>query len=389
MTRATPLGRQVAIAGVHLTKQARSLPDRSSFDVCHEAVTGALADAGLTAADVDGWAVDWPGPSGQPYESGSWAKFAGANAGYTTSGVADSSGVRGVLKAAAAISAGLCDVAVIGGGRAGIASSAGMVGADLGLEFVDLWGATSVPRFALVASQHMHRFGTTSEQLALVAAGIRNYGSRNPEAVMYGKGPYSVEDVLASRVVATPFHLLDICIMAEGGAAVVLTTLERARDLKQKPVVLLGGGLEYVDAPQVEVPIWERVGHLGAAAARRCFDTAGVTIDDVDVLNIYDPNSFEVIRQFETLGLCAEGEGGAYAQTGAFSLDGKLPTNTDGGLLSFTWLYTQQTTVKVIESVRQIRGTARNQVPGVNVAVATNGGSATGQYACAAFGRDS
>jgi acetyl-CoA acetyltransferase len=380
--------RKVAVAGVYLTRQARSLYGRTSFDVTLEAVTGALDDAGLTFGDVDGVAVDWNGPGGQADESGSWTPFVGHNLAYTTSSIADSSGVRGVLKAAAAVASGLCDVAVVGGGRAGTSAGAGMVGADLGLEFVDLWGATSVPRFALVAARHMARFGTKPEQLARVAATIRNHGHVNPEAVMFGKGPYTPEDVLASRLVSTPFHLLDVCIMSEGGAAVVLTTLERARDLRRPPVVLLGGGLEYASAPQVEVPTWERVGRLGASAARRCFSAASIGVADIDVLNVYDPNSFEVIRQFEALGLCGEGEGGGYVDEGRFSLDGPLPTNTDGGLLSFTWLYTQQTTVKVVESVRQIRGTAVNQVDGAEVAVATNGGSATGQYACAAFGAD-
>lgn len=380
--------REVAIAGVYLTEQARSLPGRTSFDVSMEAVTGALDDAGLTFDDVDGAAVDWSGPGGQADESGSWAPFVGHNLAYTTSSIADSSGVRGVLKAAAAVASGLCDVAVVGGGRAGRPAGTGMVGADLGLEFVDLWGATSVPRFALVAARHMARFGTKPEQLARVAATIRNHGHVNPEAVMFGKGPYVPEDVLASRLVSTPFHLLDVCIMSEGGAAVVLTTRERAKDLRQPPVVLLGGGLEYVSGPQVEVPTWERVGRLGAGAARRCFAAAGIGVGDIDVLNVYDPNSFEVIRQFEVLGLCGEGDGGGYVDDGGFGLGGSLPTNTDGGLLAFTWLYTQQTTVKVVESVRQIRGTAVNQVEGAEVAVATNGGSATGQYACAAFGAD-
>ena len=378
-------GRDVAICGLYLTEQARSLPGRTSFDVTLEAVRGALADAGLGPADVDGAAIDWSGPGGQDDESGSWAELFGHNLAYTTSSIADSSGARGVLKAAAAIGSGLCDTVVVGGGRAGGTRGAGMVGAEIGLEFVDVWGATSVPRFALVAQRHMDRFGTHPGQLASVAATIRNNGHRNPEAVMYGKGPYTAADVLASPMVSSPFHLLDVCIMSEGGAAVVLTTVERARDLRLPPVVILGGALEYVAAPQVEVPTWERTGRLGADAARRCFGSAGIGIGDVDVLNVYDPNSFEVIRQFEVLGLCGEGEGGDYVDTGAFGPDGPLPTNTDGGLLSFTWLYTQQTTVKVIESARQVRGTAVNQVAGAAIAVATNGGSATGQFACLAL----
>lgn len=380
----------VVIAGVHATRQARRLPGLTSMDVTVGAVNGALQDAGLTWEEVDGWAVDWPGPTGQPYESGCWAKYAGANARYVTSNVADSSGVRGVLKAAAAIETGLCDVAVVGGGVAGVrAPRAGgpLVGAELGMEFVDRWGAASIPRFALVAQRHMHSFGTTPEQLAQAAATVRNHGHANPEAVMFGKGPYSIEQILASPMISSPFHLLDVCILAEGGAAVVLARKDRARDLRAAPISIIGGALEYVDAPQVELPTWERTGRLGTHAAARAFGMAGVRPYETDVFNVYDPNSFEIVRHIEALGLCGEGEGGPYVASGAIGLDGATPVNTDGGLLSYTWLFTQQTTLKIVESVRQLRGTARNQIADVEIAVATNGGAATGQYGCAIMAR--
>jgi acetyl-CoA acetyltransferase len=242
------------------------------------------------------------------------------------------------MRAAAAISYGICDVAVVGGGRAGVQATSGsnapLSGASLGREFLDVWAASSLLRFALVAQRHMQLFGTTSGQLARIAAGIRNNGHVNPEAVMFGKGPYTVADVLASRLVTTPFHLLDICIMSEGGAAVVLTAADRAPDLRHRPVAILGGSAEYVDAPQPDVPTYERVGRVGAGAARRALASAEVDVHDIDVFGLYDPNSFEVLRQFELLGLCEEGEGGAFAETGSFELGGKHPVNPDGGLLS-------------------------------------------------------
>jgi acetyl-CoA acetyltransferase len=378
----------VVIAGVYATRQARALPGQTSMDVCVEAAEGALADAGLAWEDVDGFAFDWPGPTGQAYDSGCWAKYTGHNASYVTGTIADSCGVRGLLKAAAAIEAGLCDVALVGGGVAGVRTAGGpLVGAELGLEFMDIWGAGSVPRFALSATRHMHLFGTRPEHLAGVAATIRNHGHFNPEAVMFGKGPYTAEQVLASPVISTPFHLLDVCIMSEGGCAIVLTSKARACDLRSIPVAIIGGALEMVDASQVEVPTWERVGHLGRDAARRAYGMAGISAQDVGVFNVYDPNSFEVIRQMEVLGLCGLGEGGDYCNSGAIALDGAKPVNTDGGLLSYTWLYTQQTTLKVVESVRQLRGTAANQVADVHIAVATNGGTATGQYGCAVLAK--
>lgn len=382
--------RDVVIAGIYATEQARTLPGRTSADVCMQAVDGALTDAGLTRDDVDGIAVDWPGPVGERFESGSWAKFLAGKAAYTTATIADTNGARGIMRAAAAISYGICDVAVVGGGRAGVQpasrSNAPLSSASLGREFLDVWAASSLLRFALVAQRHMQLFGTTSEQLAGIAAGIRNNGHVNPEAVMFGKGPYTVADVLASRLVATPFHLLDICIMSEGGAAVVLTAADRAPDLRHRPVAILGGSAEYVDAPQPDVPTYERVGRVGAGAARRALASAGAGVHDIDVFGLYDPNSFEVLRQFEILGLCEEGEGGAFGETGSFELGGKHPVNPDGGLLSHSWLAGQQTTMRVIECVRQLRGTAVNQVPDAELAYAAHGGSAIGGYACIVLG---
>src|SRR5262249_19682590 len=160
------------------------------------------------------------------------------------------------------------------------------------------------------------------------------------------------------------FHLLDCSIVADGGAALVLTTAERARDLKQKPVYLLGGGMEVFQGAYAHPPVYRDVGRIGRDAARRSYEMAGVTARDIDVFSLYDPNSFEVIRQMEVLGLCAEGEGGDFIRGGTLDRDGKAPTNLEGGLLSHSWNGTQQLTLKVIECVRQVRGIAGDrQVP--------------------------
>jgi acetyl-CoA acetyltransferase len=224
--------------------------------------------------------------------------------------------------------------------------------------------------------------------LALAAATVRNNGHLNPEAVMYGRGPYTVEDVLASPMIASPLHRLEICLAGEGGAAVVLTRVERARDLPQQAVRVLGGGMEFSGAPYVSPPQYREVGRLGATAAERAFSLAGVDVTDVDVFNLYDPNSFEIIRQVEILGLCGEGEGGGFVDDGHIGLDGRYPVNPDGGCLSYAWNGTQQMTLKAIECVRQLRGTAVNQIPDVQLAVAANAGSAAGHYEIAVLGTD-
>ncbi|MEU4248870.1 thiolase family protein [Amycolatopsis sp. NPDC026612] len=377
--------RQPVVVGVHATEQALSLPHRDAMDLALEAVTGAIADAGLSPSDVDGAQVDWPGPGGVPGEGSSWARLLG-DLRWTSDAMLDNAGSRGLLKAAAAVSAGLADTVVVGGCRL-VSRGGGPVGAGVPVEFADVWGSYVVAQFALVAVRHMHQFGTTSRQLAEVAATIRNNGSTNPEAMMYGRGPYTVDDVLASRLVATPFHLLDCCIVGEGGGAFVVTTAERARDLPRPPVAVLGGGMEYHQAAYANPALYREVGMIGRDAAARAFGTAGVGPDEVDVFSLYDPNSFEVIRQLEALGVCAEGEGGPLVETGAIAVDGKYPVNPDGGCLSYAWNGTQQMTLKVVEAVRQLRGSAVHQVTGAEVAVVGNAGSGAQHYEMSVLGR--
>lgn len=377
--------RQPVVVGVHATEQALSLPHRDAMDLALEAVTGAIADAGLSPSDVDGAQVDWPGPGGVPGEGSSWARLLG-DLRWTSDAMLDNAGSRGLLKAAAAVSAGLADTVVVGGCRL-VSRGGGPVGAGVPVEFADVWGSYVVAQFALVAVRHMHQFGTTPRQLAEVAATIRNNGSTNPEAMMYGRGPYTVEDVLASRLVATPFHLLDCCIVGEGGGALVVTTAERARDLPRPPVAILGGGMEYHQAAYANPALYREVGMIGRDAAARAFGTAGVGPAEVDVFSLYDPNSFEVIRQLEALGVCEEGEGGPLVESGAIAVDGKYPVNPDGGCLSYAWNGTQQMTLKVVEAVRQLRGSAVHQVAGAEVAVVGNAGSGAQHYEMSVLGR--
>jgi acetyl-CoA acetyltransferase len=373
----------VAIVGVHATEQAKQI-NRTTFDISWEAVSGALEDAGLTPDDVDGAAVTWPGPGGLIGDVASWGRFLGRGGlSWTADGAAGTGGVKAVMTAAAAISAGLCETVVIGGGRAGVDAERRVLH-----EFSDPWGAWGVTVYALVAQRHMYEFGTKPEHLAKVAATIRNHGHANPEAVLFGRGPYTIDDVLASPIVATPFHLLDVSIFAQGGAAVVVTTLERARDLRQQPIVVLGAGYEVRQANYVNPPIYADVGQIGKKAAERVFGQAGMGPEDIDVFCLYDPNSFEIIRQFEALGLCKEGEGGPFVADHDLSVDGDVPTNPDGGLLSYAWCHMQTQTMKVIEAVKQLRGQAGpRQVKDAAVAIAANAGAGSHHWEMALFGR--
>jgi acetyl-CoA acetyltransferase len=224
----------------------------------------------------------------------------------------------------------------------------------------------------------MHLYGTKPEALAEVAATIRTHGARNPAAVHHQPGrTVTPAEVLASRMVADPFHLLDCAITSEGGAGLVLTSAERARELGVSPIYLLGGGLDRQGMSYVGPPVWDRYGAVGGRAARLAFAQAGLEPADVDVAELYDPFSFEVIRQLEAMGFCKPGDGGGFVMDGRIAVGGELPVATNGGLLSFSHAGLAQLLQKPIAAVQQLRGElpAELTVPGAKVAIASNGGA--------------
>lgn len=376
--------RAVAIAGALATPQRRRL-DTTSTSICLEAIRGVLADAGLRKDDVDGIGARWHGPGGTVFDPGSadWATLLGIPVRWIDDTYPY--GVPAVLNAAAAISAGLCEVVLIVGGQAGVLaaqSEGGRVAANTrpANEFVEPWGAFTVAHFALAAQRYLHQFQVPHEKLAALAATIRNCGSLNPEAVLYGKGPYTVDDVLAAPPIVDPFTLLEVCLINEGAAALVVTTLERARDCPQPPIVVLGGGAEWRRQQYVEPVRYVDAGRVGADAAHRAFAMAGVTPSDIDVVELYDVTSFEVARHLEVHGFCAEGAGADFALETGIGLDGALPVNTDGGLLSYSHCGWGATTLRVVEAVRQLRGQAQLQVADPELALVSGAGSGA-QYA--------
>jgi acetyl-CoA acetyltransferase len=368
----------VAIAGVGLTAQARTL-EMSSAVASLQAAKAALADAGMTKDDVDGIAARWPGPGGTVFEPGSadWAGLMGIHVSWI--GDTYPQGVPAVLDAAAAIRAGLCETVLITGGQAGVmAAEAGRVASYTrpANEFVEPFGSFTAAQFALVAQRYLARFPHARQGMAQAAATIRNVGSANPEAVMFGRGPYTAQDVLDSPPVVDPFHRLELCLANEGAAALVLTSVQRARRCPRPPVVVLGGGAEWMRQQYVDPPRYEEVWSIGAGAARRAFGMCGLGPDDVDLLEIYDVNSYEVLRQLEALGFCGEGEGADFVLERGIGLDGALPTCTDGGILSFSHIGWGAPTLKVLEAVRQIRGEAGDrQVAGAEVALVAGAGA--------------
>jgi acetyl-CoA acetyltransferase len=232
----------------------------------------------------------------------------------------------------------------------------------------------------------MLRFGTTPEQLATVAATIRNNGHANPEAVYFDRGPFTPDDILASRPIAEPFHLLDCSTTSEGGCGLVLTTADRAAELPHTPAWILGGGSDSFGPAYQHGPMWDftgqpgqdiPAGYVGRHAARQAFATAGLRPSDVDVCELYDPFSFEIIRQFEAFEFCGDGEGGPFVLDGTIAIDGTFPVTTDGGTMSFAHPgNSTQMLQRVIRGVQQVRGTCvSGQVTDAEVAICSNGGS--------------
>jgi acetyl-CoA C-acetyltransferase len=366
---------KVAVAGVY-EHPTRFAPDKTAYQLHAESARGALADAGLTIRDVDGFCTSGVGPIGIL----SLAQHLDLHPCWVDSqAIGGSSFVSHCLHAAAAISGGLCDVALVTYGSTA-ASERFAIGTGGGFAmdppdyFEAPFGPTIVGSYALVAQRHMHQYGTTSEQLAEIAVTMRRHASNNPNAKY--RDPITVEDVLASRIISSPLHLLDCCIISDGAGALVLTSVERARDLAQPPVVILGGA--------------EAVQHHGIGrrdlldiAARQsgplALERAGVAHADIDMAMIYDSYTITVLATLESLGFCKPGEGGAFCADGRIGLGGALPINTDGGGLSSNHPGMRGIFL-VIEATKQLRHSrGAAQVPDAELALVHGTGGMLGQ----------
>lgn len=237
------------------------------------------------------------------------------------------------------------------------------------------WGVgfgESAPAFhALMASRHMHEFGTTSEQLGRIAVAQREWACRNPAAIHHGN-PITLADHQSSPIVVWPYHLLDICVMSDGGTAFIVTTEERARDLKTTPVFIEGIGF----GEQMASLWWDKKNYSQLAVEKArdtAFGMAGVSVNDIDVAEFYDCFTMEVLQQIEGYGWCAKGEGGAFVESeGAIGPDGRLAFNTGGGLLSSHHL---GNLTPFAEAVIQLRGQGgERQVAGAEIALASGHG---------------
>ena len=366
--------RAAAIAGVY-EHPTRWAPDKTMFQIHAESARGALADAGLKITDVDAYFTSGVGPIGVL----SMAEHLNLQPRYLDStSIGGSSFVAHVIHAAAAIHAGLCEVALITYGSTASSErfavgTGGAFAGDPPDQFEAPFGPTVVGSYALVAQRHMHEFGTTAEQLAEIAVTIRRHAALNPSAKF--RELITVDDVLSSRIVSSPLHLLDCCIITDGGGALVVTSAERARDLPKPPVFVLGGSEACCHTSMgrrdlTDMAAWQ--------SGPRALAMAGVTHADVDMCMIYDSFTITVLETLENLGFCRKGEGGSFVQQGRIGLGGALPINTDGGGLSSNHPGMRGIFL-VIEATKQLRGECgARQVEGCQVALCHGTGGTLG-----------
>jgi acetyl-CoA acetyltransferase len=341
----------VAVVGVAESDELGRLPHKSSLQLHMEATHNALEDAGLKKSDID--AVFTSGrnmANDVPEYLGIRPRFIGGTQ------VGGCSFILHVEHAMAAINAGLCEVALITHGESGysrIAMPAPRWGDDSTNNQFELPYGTSGPAtgYGMLATRHMHEFGTTSEQLAEVAVATRKWAAMNPQAFM--REPISIDDVLDSRLIAWPFHLLDCCLVTDAGGAVIVTAAERARDLRKQPVYVLGTGECATHQMVSQMPSFNRW-DAAVASGERAFRMAGVRHADIDVAQFYDAFTIVPMLALEALGFCKPGESGPFVSRQRTAPGGDFPMNTNGGGLSYTHtgMYGIFT---IIEAARQLR----------------------------------
>lgn len=362
------MGREVCIVGVGESDGGGG-SGKTIWQLHQQAAQGALADAGLRKEDIDG--LFSCGAAG--LHALQLAEYLDVHPAYV-----DSTQVGGasweffVEHAVAALQAGRCTVALLVYGGTARSDARRLRGSDVlpaphgPLQFEVPYGLTLAGKYALAARRHMHEYGTTNRQLAMVAVSAHQWAQRNPAALHCGK-PLAVEEALASPMIADPLRQTDCCVRTDGGGAVVLTTADRARDLRQRRVRVLGTGTAVA---HVQMSQWDSMPDLIAAeSGRRAFRDAEITAHDVNVLQVYDAFTIMVLLTLEALGLCGRGESGPLAEGGALGPDGSLPTNTDGGALACHHPGMRGVFL-LIEATRQLRGACgTRQVPGARVAL--------------------
>ncbi len=364
---------RVAIAGIGETAYTKA-SGRTAREIGAEAAERAIADAGLTPAEIDG--ITWSGAFAD-FDADAFREHFGTTHEMWTSpwGGGMAWAATAPYLAARAIAQGkarhVLNVFPVAWAtqRSSMTGGPGEVHAaqslKQNLEVPFGWFPQPV-YFATIMRRHMIEFGTTAEQFGAIAVACRRHANLDPDAVMHDR-PMTIDDYLAAPMLADPLRLLDSCLISDGGAAYVTTSVERARDLEQPPAVVLGVGEGYAASGGH----WSQQRAFTSTpqvfSAPRAFAMAGLTPADVDVLTVYDPFTVVSLMQIEDMGFCPKGDAGRFVEGDTLFHDaGKLPFNTHGGLLSHAYVLG---IAHVVECVKQLRGDAAAQVPGCEVAV--------------------
>jgi acetyl-CoA C-acetyltransferase len=359
----------------------RKAPDSSLAQLHAEVALGALADAGLTMRDVDGYFCAGDAPGMGPVSMIDYLNLKVRHFDATETG--GTSYLIHVSHAAQAIAAGKCDVALVtlAGRPRSEGQATGTAVRPLNpnqpdTAFESPFGPALANMYGMVARRHMHEFGTTSEQLAWIKVAASHHAQYNPHAML--RDVVTVEDVVNSPMIADPLHRLDCCVISDGGGAVIVVRPEIARSLKRPLVKVIGAGESVKGQLGGDVDLtYTGAARSGAAA----FEEAGVKPGDIQYASIYDSFTITVLIQLEDLGFCAKGQGGRFVADGnLISGVGKLPFNTDGGGLCNNHPANRGGMTKIIEAVRQLRGEAhpKVQVPGCRLALAQGTGGSLG-----------
>jgi acetyl-CoA C-acetyltransferase len=371
---------QAYIAGAY-EHPTRHAPDKSLAQLHAEVAKGALEDAGLDKADIDGYFCAGDAPGLGPLSMIDYMGLRVRHMDSTETG--GSSYTIHVAHAAEAIAAGKCSVALItlaGRPRAeGMATgtvprSYSAAAPDVGFEAP--FAPVVANMYAMCAMRHMHQYGTTSEQLAWIKVAASHHAQHNPLALL--REVVTVEEVVNSPMIADPLHRLDCCVITDGGGALIVVAPEVAKTLKRPKVKLLGAG----EAPKNQMGGRIDLTYSGAVwSGPRAFAEAGVAPADIKYASIYDSFTITVLMTLEDLGFCEKGQGGRFVADGnLISGSGKLPFNTDGGGLCNNHPGNRGSMTKVIEAVRQLRGEAHPsvQVRNCDLALAHGTGGSLG-----------
>ncbi|HET8912077.1 MAG TPA: acetyl-CoA acetyltransferase [Ktedonobacteraceae bacterium] len=377
---------KAAIIGVAESDLGRT-PDKTVLQLQTQAARAALEEAGLGFKDVDAL-----------FSAGNWAwstnlmlaEYLGIQPRYTdTTNIGGSSFEAHVAHAVAGIEAGLFEVALITYGstqRSDRSRGRSSPFYKLTEQYEGPFGLpTPVGAYALAAMRHMHEYGTTSEQLAEVAVATRKWASLNEKALM--RDPITIEDVLNSRWIAEPLHLLDCCLVTDGGGAVVVASANRATQARKAPIWILGHGESHTHNSILSMP--DLAEHRAARnSGSAAFAMAGLTPSDMDVVEIYDSFTITVLLTLEALGFCGRGEGGDFVSAQRTAPGGPFPMNTNGGGLSYTHpgMYG---IFLLIEATRQLRGECgERQVKDAKLALTHGTGGVLSSAATVILGKD-